>query len=165
MLIDSNPTNVFVARRMNLPAYSGNIFSEEFLELLDLSEMGKVLVMTSNDEVNTFAFDTLSDVFDRAHYYRIAPNPDSGNAPGEGVIENLLFGEKQNYNALEKRFLSGAKISVQDYSSGQEAEKMEAIQASGSIPLFCVYEGGRVKPFTESDKHKGAEGAQLICWE
>ena len=165
MLIDSNPTNVFVARRMKLSAYSGNIFSEEFLELLDLSEMGKVLVLTSNDEVNTFAFDTLNDIFDRAHYYRIAPNPYSGNAPVEEVIENLLFGEEQNYDALERRFLSGAKVSVQDYPAGQDIEDVDVVQNSGAVPLFCVYEGNKVKPFTVSDRHKGAEGAQLIYWE
>lgn len=165
MLIDSNPTNIFVARRMNLPAYSGNIFSEEFLDLIDLSEMGKVLVVTSNDEVNTFAFDSLSDIFDRAHYYRIAVNPDSGSAPAEHVIENLLFGDRYSYNALNKRYLSGAKIVVCDYPDGAELADIEAISAEGAIPLFCIYEGMRVKPFTSAEKHKGADGARLMYWE
>jgi len=67
VLIDSNRFHVHRARRQDLKAYAGNVFSEEFLEDLDFSDIGHAVALTANDEVNAFALS--GPIF--TTYYRI----------------------------------------------------------------------------------------------
>jgi len=51
ILVDTNVHNCRVAEKDDLRSYCGNILYEEFVEELDLGGVGKLLALTSNDEV------------------------------------------------------------------------------------------------------------------
>ncbi len=54
-LIDTNRAHVSAARLAGLGAHTANIHSESVLDDLDLGGIGRVVAMTSNDEVNSLA--------------------------------------------------------------------------------------------------------------
>lgn len=75
VLVDSNRNEVLAARGEQLPAHFGSILTEEAREKLDLTGIGRLLALTSNDEVNALACERFARIFGRAGVYRLPGQP------------------------------------------------------------------------------------------
>lgn len=71
ILIDTNEYNIRASQQANLTAYCGNAVSEVVLEHLELSGIGRLVAMTSNDEVNSLAALHFPEVFSRTEVYQL----------------------------------------------------------------------------------------------
>jgi NhaP-type Na+/H+ or K+/H+ antiporter len=70
-LVDTDLTEVMDARQMGLIAYYGNAIDEQDLERVDLQDIGNLLALTSNDEVNILACQLVGRHLGREHIWRI----------------------------------------------------------------------------------------------
>ena len=66
VLVDSNWANVTAARKAGLSAYYANVLSEELLYDIQLDDIGRLLALTPNDEVNSLAALHFVDIFGRS---------------------------------------------------------------------------------------------------
>ncbi|MEO0795139.1 MAG: cation:proton antiporter [Verrucomicrobiota bacterium] len=162
VLIDSNRYHIYRASKQEMTAYAGNVFSEEFLEEIDFSNIGHAVALTGNDEVNAFAQTTLREYIERADIYHLLPDSSSNPQDNQARKMNPLFAEDATYNYFEKQFRNGATL---DHITLRENFDMAAFEdeyGSRAILMFCVEEDGTVRIFSAKTKITPKEGATLV---
>lgn len=165
LMIDSNRGNIERARRVGLSGDSGNIFSDEFLDDLDLSNMGHSIALTANDEVNAFARNALGHHLERADTYHLVPTKQDNPQGGKSRRMNPLFAEGANYKFFHEAFFSGAKISLAIVTETYGLDEIRASAQERAIPLFCIEPEGRVRIFSAKTQIKSIPGATIIYLE
>ncbi len=75
LLVDNNFTNIQEAKMQGIPASQVNVLGEDISSRLSLEGLGQLLALTSNDEVNSLASISLSEIFGRKRVYQLAPQP------------------------------------------------------------------------------------------
>lgn len=87
VVVDTDAYNVWRAASSKIPARRLNVLAPETEHVLDLRGIGRLLAMTSNDEVNTLATARYARMFGRSGTYQLAPTV---KPVGEAVPAELL---------------------------------------------------------------------------
>lgn len=164
LLVDSNRPNVTAARLAGLNATSANILGEETVHELDLSEKGRILAMTPNDEVNTLAVQHFIEHFGRAEVYQLAPKGDAESERRSVPREQrgrVLFDTALTYGRLEEAFRAGATVKATQLSEQFTLESLAA-QHGHVVPLFLVSPNGTVSVFATDKRPPGRPGQVVI---
>ncbi len=178
--IDSNPSNVRAAQAAGLDAHTGNIHSEDFLEEIDFSNVGAVLALTANDEINAFASRELAQFVGRARVYTLNENridtakrsarPESDERGSRAVISAAsdrigakLFGPGVTYGTIEKRFYSGATVKPITMREGFGYRDFAGTYGMHSIPLFLITENGKLQVVTDPSGLRPQPDETLVC--
>jgi hypothetical protein len=137
LLADSNQANALAAQNSGLDIIYGNILSERVIEELDLSDIGHVLTLTSNDEVNALAAVQFKALFDHFKVYQIArqAGEDSQDAIAKQVGVFTLFGDDMTFEQLRVRFGAGDSIKAIHVL---DAERFYEMGIQTMLPLFVV---------------------------
>jgi hypothetical protein len=151
LLVDTNRPDIYQARMEGLPTFHANILSDYFLDKVDLGGLGRMLGLTSNDEVNSFSALQFEEVFGRAEVYQLlAEGEEEGHR--ETVAHYLhgrhLFGSGMTYYALEKHFLEGAKIKRSQLTEEFTYDDFREMYGVNAIPLFLIEKNGNLVVFT-----------------
>jgi len=111
-LVDANLQNVLSARVDGLRVRQGNILSDYIEENLDLSGIGHLLALTSNDEANALACLHFEDEFGSSNVYQLQPSASAkGNtAITQGPLGRILFGKDVTYQRLQDCMDAGGVI-------------------------------------------------------
>lgn len=151
VLVDTNRRNVLDARMEHLRAWHGNILAHETLERIDLSGIGRLLALTSNDEANSLAVLHLEELFGSAEVYQLALTGKRERiAPGAAPLHlrgRLLFGEEASFAALVERFDRGATLRRTRLTQQFGFQEFRANYGDGALPLFLL-DGGGLQIFT-----------------
>lgn len=166
-LIDSNAHNIFIAKREELNAARGNIFSEDFLDALDLSEIGSAALLTGNDEVNAAARAALSDFMDTGDIYHLVPYAKEDSAYRQDVKAlNPLFSEHATFDRIQERYQNGERfhrVAVPDETTFQRLVELRGDSASHNPwLLFLVEEDGRLRIFSPRSGIRFRKPSQAI---
>ncbi|MDA1211575.1 MAG: sodium:proton antiporter [Planctomycetota bacterium] len=78
--IDVNPVHCERARELGFSAAQADVTHEETFVTLDLSDLGTLVAMTSNDAVNTIACDEANDWLGREHVCQVISKSTAGDA-------------------------------------------------------------------------------------
>lgn len=98
VLVDSNIENVKKAQEEDLVAINTNIYSDFIFDDIELNDMGYLMALTANQDINTYAVDKLGKQYGENGSYRLVSKNemlDENNNPKEG-----LFSHTDDYNAL-----------------------------------------------------------------
>jgi D-arabinose 1-dehydrogenase-like Zn-dependent alcohol dehydrogenase len=98
VLIDSNIANIEKAKELGLEALNTNIYSEALLDNIELSDVGYLMALTANPDINKYAINKFGKQFGENGSFRLVTTEemnDVSNSPKEG-----LFSQKGNYNSL-----------------------------------------------------------------
>ncbi len=163
-LIDSNVHHVAAARDADLTAYEGNIHSAEFLEEIDLSEIGRGLALTANDEVNAFAELALGKHLGKTHVYHLAQEISGSKARGASAErqQNILFDGAATFEMLEKAFYSGAVIREFKIAEGVDTTRLAEGRAL-FMPLFAIGENGQLRIFSSRSTFSPKAGSTVLA--
>ena len=111
ILVDTNRGNVQAARMMGLTAVSGSILSDDVLDTLPLERMGRLLALTSNNELNALATIRLSEFVGANNVYQLsvghAGDPEAIDAKLRGQI---LFHPAFDFEILDICFDEGGEL-------------------------------------------------------
>ncbi len=162
VLIDSNRFHVHRARRQGLNAQTGNVFSEEFLEELDFSNIGHAVALTANDEVNAFAQTTLHEYIERADIYHLRPEKQTNPQGNEQRKMNPLFGEDATFNFFEQQLANGASYEHMTLRENFDMAAFDEEYGARALLLFCVSQEGEVHIFSAKTKISPREGDTLV---
>ncbi|MFC1558214.1 cation:proton antiporter [candidate division KSB1 bacterium] len=164
MLVDTNRENIANARMEGLSAHYGNVLSENIFDEIDLGGIGRVLSLTSNDEVNNLAAMHFLGIFDSKELYHLASNmkKDSIREPTTPVLRGrVLFNENINHDYLHELFDSGAEIKCTQLTEKFNYDDFKKHYGNNAVPLFLIAENKKLIVFA-SDFEPVPEDNQIL---
>jgi NhaP-type Na+/H+ or K+/H+ antiporter len=164
VLIDSNQDNIEKARDLDLEAFTTNIYSDNLMDNIELNDVGYLMALTGNSEINKYAINKFSTQFGENGSFRlvtIEEMKDNNNNPKEG-----LFSHTDDFStlaAVAKKFPSIQEITLRDQS---HYESLIGITNSDKdiIPLFIKDDKGELSIISSYNKDVDTigENCQLV---
>ena len=164
VLIDSNEQNVAKAKELGLEALSTNIYSETLTDNIELNDVGYLMALTGNPDINKYAINKFSSQFGENGSFRLVTAQemlDDGNNPKEG-----LFSHKDDFTKLSA--LTRKHPSIQEIDLEDQAHYEELISISNKdediIPLFIKDSEGELHIISSYNLEVKniEEGSQLV---
>ncbi len=147
VLVDTNPQNVSAARLAGIPVVYAAIGSEFIHDEVDLGDVGRLLAMTPNDEVNAIAAMEFAPELGGANVYQIAPSQRSQERLQRIPSHRrgrVLFRDGLTYDDLQNRFAQGAQIKKTALSKDFTYAAFRAKYGESAVVLFAIPEKGRL---------------------
>ncbi|WP_115460731.1 cation:proton antiporter [Winogradskyella aurantiaca] len=154
VLIDSNMSNVNKAKELGLEAINANIYSDALTDDIELNDMGYLMAMTANTDINKYALERFGKVFGENGSFRLISSTESGSTMNN--LQDGLFSPKDDYNSLLNvantfpQILEEPVKSVEHFN--QLIEKTD--QEKFTIPLFIKDNTGELHIISSDNKDK-----------
>ncbi|MFP4489000.1 MAG: hypothetical protein ACLFN1_06820, partial [Bacteroidales bacterium] len=134
--------------------YNESIISEKVTDKVDLEGVGKLLALTSNDEVNSMGVLHFSEIFDKEDLYQLPPKikADEREFSPQHLRGRSLFGKDISYDYITKRIQEGASLKSTRLTYKFSFEDFKKKHGESSIPLFLISKDRRLIPFTPEEK-------------
>ncbi|RDK88461.1 cation:proton antiporter [Marinirhabdus gelatinilytica] len=164
VLVDSNRTNVQKAKELGIDAINANIYSDDLTDNIELNDVGYLLAMTGNDEINRQAMNRFGKQFGENGTFRLMTseellNNDESNK--EDVFSNTH--DYIRFTEVARDYPSIQEIEVDDHT--RFLKVLETIRDNDdAIPLFIKNSNGNLElidTLTEFDIEKGSAIAYL----
>ncbi|WP_418497763.1 cation:proton antiporter [Flagellimonas sp.] len=91
VLVDNNRTNVEKAQKHGLEAIVSNIYSDNLTDYIELSDVGYLMALTGNSDINQYAIDSFKDQFGENGSFRLVNSEEMSNPesnPKEGLFSH-----------------------------------------------------------------------------
>ncbi|HEX6386950.1 MAG TPA: cation:proton antiporter [Anaerolineae bacterium] len=163
-LVDTNWHNVREARRQGLDVHFGNILSEVTESDLDLSGIGRLLALTSNDEANALACVHLQDDLGSSNVYQLPPKTfgeDENRSPSRERLGRLLFHARATYENLDDMLHEGAAIKKTKLTEQFTYDDYRAQYGRNFVPLL-FFRGRKVRVLTVDAPFNPQPGWTLV---
>jgi hypothetical protein len=164
VLIDSNETNIRKAKELGLEAMTTNIYSDTLMDNIELSDVGYVMALTGNPDINKYAINKFSKQFGENGSFRLVTTEemlDGKNNPKEG-----LFSHTNDFNSLND--LTRRHPSIQEIDLTDKEHYNSLIKITNEdkdiIPLFIKDNEGELHIISSHnlDVDTIEEGYQLV---
>ena len=164
VLIDNNPGNVEHAKKIGLEAITANIYSDTLTDNIELNDVGYLLVMTGNAEINNYAINQFKDQFGENGAFRLV-NSDEMNDP-EKTPKEGLFSQTADFVKLTEAARKYPAINEIKVNDKKEFETLihKTEEDDDIIPLFIKSPDGKldVIPSIRSNSEDISEGSRLV---
>ncbi len=115
VLIDNNSMNVEKAKKLGLEAIAANIYVDTLADNIELNDMGYLMALTGNAEINKYAINKFGEQFGENGAYRLVDTHeinDPENSPREGLFSHTddfikLVEAARKYPAIHEIVLEG----------------------------------------------------------
>ncbi|MGE5319715.1 MAG: cation:proton antiporter [Hyphomicrobiaceae bacterium] len=163
MLVDNSRNNVAAARMAGIPAFYASIFADNVLDRVEISGIGKLMAMTSNDDVNSLAALHFAPLFGRAQAYQLMPEDEKQlEAQARHLRGRFLFDRGMTHAVLTQWFTDEAVLKKTRLSEEFGFDELKAQYGGQVQPLFLITEEGELQVFTVEGKIKPHAGQTLI---
>ena len=163
VLIDSNENNIKKSKEMGLEAFNTNIYSEDLEDNIELNDVGYLMALTANSDINNYAINKFKAQFGENGSFRlISPYEmqDAENSPRVG-----LFSHTDDFVALTEAARKFPVIneinlkSKEHYNELIEKTKKEEF----AVPLFIKQKDGNLEIISSySKENKVEKGYKLV---
>jgi len=112
-LIDSNIDNVNLAKRIGLQAFEANVYTDDIKDILELSEMGYLMALTSSAQVNKFVLKEYKDNFGKHGAFRLITVDeleDVNKSPEDGLFSHT--DDYINFNEVARDYPKFNEIEI-----------------------------------------------------
>lgn len=144
LLADTSKNNLKEAQKLGFEVYDGSILSDSVLEDLDLTNIGKLMALTSSADINNLSCNFYKDEFGDNQVFRLS----SKKELEEGDIDfptNVLFAAKVDYLNLAQSTRQANKVEEALCENEQDYKDLVTKLEGRLIPLFLINEGGALK--------------------
>ncbi len=166
LLIDTNRSNVMQARMEGLNAVTGNILSESIVEEIDLDGIGKLIALTTNNEVNSLAALQFSKIFGSTNVFQVGMDRNNDGKIDEVSRElrgKILFSDSALMCTLEELIVDDSVISSTKITEEFDFAKMkEKYGEQNIIPLFLITPGHELLVYSIDNKPDPKPGDILM---
>ena len=163
MLVDNSRHNISAARMDGIPAFYASIFSDNVLDRVEISGIGKLMAMTTNDDVNSLAALHFAPLFGRSQAYQLMPEDETLlDAQSRHLRGRLLFGKGLTHAVLTGWFTDEAVVKKIRLTPEYGLDELKARYAGKVLPLFLITEDGALQVFTADAKLRTQPGQTLI---
>jgi hypothetical protein len=91
VVIDNNETNIEKCKNMGLEAIAANIYSDSLTDNIELNDVGYLMALTGNSDINKYAIDKFRKQFGENGSFRLVDADemnDPENNPKEGLFSH-----------------------------------------------------------------------------
>ncbi len=91
VVIDNNETNIAKCKNMGLEAIAANIYSDTLTDNIELNDVGYLMALTGNSDINKYAIDKFRKQFGENGAFRLVNSDemsDPENSPKEGLFSH-----------------------------------------------------------------------------
>lgn len=166
LLADTDRSQIASARVAGFRTFYGSILSDHAFDPVDLGGIGRVLALTSNDELNALACQHLAHIVGRAEVYQVAPERKKKHPRFESLSHHqggrVLFGEDLAYDELARLLDSGASLKTTPITKDFDFEAYLARHAPRVVPMFVVGESGVLLPFAANGPPEPKPGQRIL---
>jgi NhaP-type Na+/H+ or K+/H+ antiporter len=165
LIVDTNFGNVSAARQSGIAAHCASIVGEYVHEEVDMNNLGNLLAMTPNDEVNSLAIQEFVGQFGSAHVYQLAPQQKGSRSRdnmSEHLMGRILFGDSFTYATLQQR-LKTSSVKRTKLSKEFGYEQFKEHYGDQALVLFALNESGRLQIATSAERFEPLPGWTLIA--
>ena len=164
VLIDNNETNILKSKKLGLEALTANIYSDSLTDNIELNDVGYLMALTGNADINRFAINKFKNQFGENGSFRLVDS-DEMNDP-ENNPKDGLFSHTDDFIKLAetaRRFPAINEIEIKNaehYSSLIElTTKDEDI-----VPIFLKMPSGNLEiiPSFSNEIEDIKEGSKLV---
>jgi len=144
VLIDSNQGNIAKAKELGLEAITTNIYSDNLVDNIELNDVGYLMAMTGNADINRYAINKFSKQFGENGSFRLVTASEMNN-PNNNPKQGL-FSHTDDYVTLTevtRKYPSIQEIDIEDkehYASLIEITNKD----KNMIPLFLKDDEGEL---------------------
>ncbi|MEL7674240.1 MAG: cation:proton antiporter [Chloroflexota bacterium] len=164
-LVDTNWQNITAARMEGLEAVYASALSDHALDEIDLARMGRLLALTSNDEVNSLAALRFEDYFGRSNVFQLPMHQDPTGRRQLNLAQHgrCLFHPEATFDTLERRFAAGAVIKTVKLTKEHDFQDFCRTYGESTLPLFVADGNGELKVFTTDQSLAPRAGQTVIA--
>ncbi|MDD2834946.1 MAG: sodium:proton antiporter [Methanothrix sp.] len=168
LLVDTNSAEIAKAYQEGLPTYHGSIISESILDEIEISNLGHLMALTSDDMINSLAAIRFRDIFGRKEVYQIRLETTGVRGMQTIAPEHLrgrfLFSPQLTYSYLDEKFKSGASLVINEFTENFKYDPEVPFHDANTIPLMLISSNGTVNLFTEDYKPFPSAGQKLVSF-
>lgn len=154
LLADSNWDNIRLARMDNIPVYFGNPASEHAETYMDLTGIGRVLIMSPYRQLNPLVSFYFQDLFGGKKVFELN-NTEAGSARhqlSESYKQRLcLFGDSVSYAKMASLMAKGAVLKVTNITENFSFEHFRKRYGETAMPLVYLTKDGKVMVVSGND--------------
>lgn len=159
ILADTSKTNSREAQRRGFEVFEGSILSDNVYDDLDLTQVGKLLAITSSAEINNLALKYFDDEFNEGNLYRITSKNELGMKDID-LPRNVIFNGQVDYLGMAQAIRKKQDMLVEDCPDLEAYQEIKKKSRGKLIPMFVIdEEDGKVEiitrdlpNFTKGDK-------------
>jgi len=164
VLIDSNQNNIDKAEELGLEALNTNIYSDTLSDNIELNDVGYIMAMTGNSDINAYVIDKFGKEFGENGSYRLVTADEMNNL--EKSPEEGLFSPTDDYiNLLEvtRKYPAIQEIELDNKEHYENLIEMTR-KDKYKIPLFVKDDEGElhiISSFNSKTENIG-DGFKLV---
>jgi NhaP-type Na+/H+ or K+/H+ antiporter len=164
VLIDSNQNNIRKAQDLGLEAFDTNIYSETLSDNIELNDVGYLMALTGNSDINKYAINKFGSQFGENGSFRLVTTEemkDVNNNPKEG-----LFSHTDDYYSLVD--VTSKYPTINEINLKDKAHYNKLIEFTNNdkdiVPLFIKDDTGELHIISSYNKevNKIEKGWQLV---
>ena len=166
VLVDSNQNNVSEAEKMGIEAHTENIYSETLQDNVEFNDIGYLLALTGNADINRYAVEKFGAQFGENGSFRLASKAELENSsisPEDGVF--TLSDDFNNLMEVTEEYPEIHEITVTDLESYHNI--LENIKSDkDQIPLFLKTSKGEIHiiPSLDDDVEKEIDANSRLVY-
>jgi len=145
VLIDNNQNNVAKAKKLGLEALNANIYSDSLTDNIELNDIGYLMALTGNSDINEYAIEKFSKQFGENGAFRLV-NLEEMNNPEKNPKEGL-FSHTDDYIKMTEAARKYPAVHEIDLKDEEHYEGLiEMMKAENyAIPIFLKTPDGDLK--------------------
>ncbi len=152
VLIDNNQSNIDKASKLGLEALSANIYSDTLTDNIELNDIGYLMALTGNSDINKYAINKFQDVFGENGSFRLVDADemaDPENNPKEG-----LFSHTDDFIKLTEAARKYPVVHEIELNDAEHYEGLIEITKADAdiVPLFLKNPKGNIQIITAFSK-------------
>lgn len=163
VLIDSNESNIEKASKLGLEALTTNIYSDTLLDNIELNDVGYLMALTANTDINEYAIKKFSKQYGENGSFRLVSTQEKLD---KFTPKEALFSFNGDYNFLNDIVRTHTTIQETGLLSSQHLKKLItlALQSIETIPLFIKDSYGELHIITSFnfEEKKQDKGCKLV---
>lgn len=167
MVADTNWEHIAQARMENLPAYFGNPTSKHAEENMDLTGIGRALIISPYRQLNPVVALHFLDLFGRNKVYGLETTehdaPKRHQLPETYRNRLKLFGKGISFSKLASLTFQGAHVKTTALTESFTYEDYQQRHEDRATPLFAIDDQDFCRVFTGDQEFEPQPGWQLIA--
>ncbi len=162
VLADTSHSNIREARRMGLPVFEGDVLKDDVIQEMDLSNLGRLMAMTSNTEINLLAVRKFAPIFGEHRVFRLVSRREM-ELESLTLPREILFEGRADYLMLAAMSRQGVPFQRIQLDSTDAYEEWLAKNRK-KVPLFWELPSKKVWIVTRF-RPTIVPGSVLVYWE
>ena len=165
VLVDSNPSNIAAAKELDLNAIEGNIYSEDLVSDVELSDIGYLMALTGSGEINNYAINRFKKQFGENGSFRLI---NKGEIESEDSIpKEGLFSTTDDFMNLTQVAREYPTIQEVPINTEEEYHAVTEVLTNDvdMVPLFVKEKDGTIDiigSFVQQLELKSFEGCKVV---